>query len=235
MKIWNPALAALTLFLSSIYVAPLAAQSFVTSAGGFSANDSITFDQLDTGGGFYFFNTPTALVSSNGLGASISDTAGNSYFTRQTPGGNTFANFAPNMALVGSNGGDFTLTFANPVSAVGAYLTAGYYVSFDGSISVNGGGFFTASGTTTAAGDGSALFLGLISNAFDINSVTFRVNYPQSPNTQPNELLLGSVLLAAQVPGVPEPSTWGMMLLGFGAIGFSMRHRRKHGSSQQMA
>ena len=26
---------------------------------------------------------------------------------------------------------------------------------------------------------------------------------------------------------VPEPSTWGMMLLGFGAIGFSMRRSRK--------
>ena len=26
---------------------------------------------------------------------------------------------------------------------------------------------------------------------------------------------------------VPEPATWGMMLLGFGAIGFSMRRRRK--------
>jgi hypothetical protein len=25
--------------------------------------------------------------------------------------------------------------------------------------------------------------------------------------------------------GVPEPSTWAMMLLGFGAIGFSFRRR----------
>jgi hypothetical protein len=25
---------------------------------------------------------------------------------------------------------------------------------------------------------------------------------------------------------VPEPATWAMMLLGFGAIGFSMRRRR---------
>lgn len=27
-------------------------------------------------------------------------------------------------------------------------------------------------------------------------------------------------------PGVPEPATWAMMLLGFGAIGFSMRAQR---------
>jgi hypothetical protein len=26
---------------------------------------------------------------------------------------------------------------------------------------------------------------------------------------------------------VPEPATWAMMLLGFGAIGFSMRRRRR--------
>ena len=28
-------------------------------------------------------------------------------------------------------------------------------------------------------------------------------------------------------PAVPEPGTWAMMLLGFGAIGFSMRSRRR--------
>lgn len=29
------------------------------------------------------------------------------------------------------------------------------------------------------------------------------------------------------VPGVPEPTSWAMMLLGFGAIGFAMRRTRK--------
>jgi hypothetical protein len=29
---------------------------------------------------------------------------------------------------------------------------------------------------------------------------------------------------------VPEPGTWAMMLLGFGAIGFSMRRRRGKGA-----
>ena len=28
-------------------------------------------------------------------------------------------------------------------------------------------------------------------------------------------------------PGVPEPATWAMMLLGFGGIGFAMRRGRK--------
>lgn len=27
-------------------------------------------------------------------------------------------------------------------------------------------------------------------------------------------------------PGIPEPGTWGMMIIGFGAVGFAMRRRR---------
>lgn len=34
-------------------------------------------------------------------------------------------------------------------------------------------------------------------------------------------------LVFANVPAVPEPATWGMMLLGFGAIGASLRRRRR--------
>lgn len=41
---------------------------------------------------------------------------------------------------------------------------------------------------------------------------------------QPNSF--GNILLdAIVVPDVPEPSTWAMMLLGFGGIGFAMRRR----------
>jgi hypothetical protein len=34
------------------------------------------------------------------------------------------------------------------------------------------------------------------------------------------------------VPGVPEPATWAMMLLGFGSIGMVMRRRRKPALAQ---
>ena len=34
------------------------------------------------------------------------------------------------------------------------------------------------------------------------------------------------------VPGVPEPATWAMMLLGFGGIGFSMRRSRRSNSGR---
>ena len=31
----------------------------------------------------------------------------------------------------------------------------------------------------------------------------------------------------AGVPPIPEPATWAMMLLGFGAAGFALRRRRR--------
>lgn len=40
----------------------------------------------------------------------------------------------------------------------------------------------------------------------------------------PNE---GVLLDAISVAAVPEPATWAMMLLGFGAMGFAMRRNRK--------
>lgn len=38
-----------------------------------------------------------------------------------------------------------------------------------------------------------------------------------------------------QVPPVPEPAAWALMLLGFGGIGIAMRHRRKNGQLVQIA
>lgn len=57
-----------------------------------------------------------------------------------------------------------------------------------------------------------------------------------SGGTQINgQTTFGNVLLSALVVSdVPEPSTWAMMLLGFGAIGFAMR-RRPTGKIAQVA
>jgi hypothetical protein len=45
----------------------------------------------------------------------------------------------------------------------------------------------------------------------------------------------GNVLLTALSVAVPEPQTWAMMLLGFGAIGFSMRKTRRKTALAQLA
>ena len=53
---------------------------------------------------------------------------------------------------------------------------------------------------------------------------TFTLTIQGTPGTQSGSFG-GSVAFAAQ-SAVPEPATWGMMLLGFGAVGFSMRRKR---------
>jgi hypothetical protein len=53
---------------------------------------------------------------------------------------------------------------------------------------------------------------------------TYTLNIQGTPGTQ-NGSLSGNVAFTAAA-AVPEPGTWAMMLLGFGAIGYSMRRRR---------
>lgn len=53
-----------------------------------------------------------------------------------------------------------------------------------------------------------------LTGSFDLNS--------QSPGGPP-----AGTLTISSVSGVPEPATWAMMLIGFGAVGISMRRRKQ--------
>lgn len=41
----------------------------------------------------------------------------------------------------------------------------------------------------------------------------------------PNSVYYDNIVVRQAVAGVPEPATWAMMMLGFGAMGFAMRRR----------
>jgi hypothetical protein len=67
----------------------------------------------------------------------------------------------------------------------------------------------------------------------DVNNVTafwlFNLTTPGTtihlnPNANGSS---NAQLYTTGVPGVPEPATWGMMLLGFAGIGMAMRRRRR--------
>ena len=47
-----------------------------------------------------------------------------------------------------------------------------------------------------------------------------------------NQIVFDDITFGSEIPGrgnnaVPEPATWAMMLMGFGAAGFAMRRRRR--------
>lgn len=80
------------------------------------------------------------------------------------------------------------------------------------------------------AGDGGTL-LSFILSGSDENSHPFgswgTYQYYDFYSTGTNNLSFGNVLLSSVAYAVPEPATWAMMLIGFGAIGLTMRRRRK--------
>jgi hypothetical protein len=63
-------------------------------------------------------------------------------------------------------------------------------------------------------------------NNFDsVGSWSFDSRYPPNTSGGPQDVF-ARFTLSPVTPAVPEPSTWAMMLIGFGAIGFAARRRR---------
>ncbi|WP_338502854.1 choice-of-anchor P family protein [Sphingomonas kaistensis] len=83
------------------------------------------------------------------------------------------------------------------------------------------------------SGDGTSS-LGITTNAI---RVSFN-NFALGTGLLNGDLIVGqsrASVTAGVAAAVPEPSTWAMMLLGFGAIGFAMRRRRSSTPALQMA
>ena len=145
----------------------------------------------------------------------------------------------PDPAAAGSvvvNGGLTTINFGqNPVSSpsfAGSFIfdntLAGLYtfvlntstpgVTFS-SAAITGGTCTPLTCTLTPFPDNTSLKL---ANAtLGVGSYTFSL---MGDNSNASGTLTGNVTISA----VPEATTWAMMLLGFGAIGLSLRGRRRH-------
>ncbi len=67
---------------------------------------------------------------------------------------------------------------------------------------------------------GAQIYTGPTSAPSIFQSGTFAAFFGNDPNQA------GSLTISA-VGAVPEPATWAMMLLGFGAVGFALRRRRQ--------
>lgn len=105
--------------------------------------------------------------------------------------------------ITGLFNGSMITNLASPFGANNIYYLTG--PSF-----VDGSGL----GFQTAAGTNVNLF-------FQSSASSYRIN-----TTNPFTSSFVSATSAGVVAAVPEPATWAMMLVGFGAIGFAMRRRR---------
>ena len=187
-------------------------------------------DQAGGSGSFY--------VQSYGAGTPI-----NGFATpTQSGGGNYFASTdqsGPGSHTISQTfnaiiGGAFTLSFngyANDQSGAGPVGTGTDYNTIPNQhfeVNLNGNqvyyGILTSQWQNYTFGVGSFILNGA-------NTISF--------TEVDNQLFLNAGLdnisLNSPTGSVPEPSTWAMMLLGFGAIGVSMRRRRQTQNLLQVA
>jgi hypothetical protein len=179
--------------------------------------DTIDWSQL--GPEFTSFPSPHTVMSVDGVTVTLSTESFGS-FQRLDEGSGWDGIFVLGEALNYNQGsGPVTLTFATPVSAAGAYIQAATFGDFTAEIIVNGTETFNVSGDNTFAEDGTAPFIGW--SGGPIKTIQFELTAAGGGDT--NEFALGTASLGSTIP---EPSTWALMLVGFGLLGGAGYWRR---------
>ena len=183
----------------------------------------VTFDEY-THTGYFDEEHP---LTSGGL------TLTNSYNTSDALGiwgANTSFNADADGATVLVNYGYTTTTVVSTDSSLFDLLSIDLADVYNNG---NGGdvlfSFITGSGTTNQTITVDNL-VGLQTFAFNMTGLS---SFTFTPiNTEGGWLQLDNITIGS---AVPEPSTWAMMLMGFGAVGLAMRRRRRSDRALQLA
>lgn len=128
----------------------------------------------------------------------------------------------------GDPNGDFiaSFTFVSPITGLGSAIASNVIVSGDlgsdvdfSSVAING-----FAGSVVNSGAASSAFRVDAPVTPGLNTLTFTGRLNPSGDRVGDGLVTGSLTLAAAAM-VPEPATWGLFILGFGAIGGTLRRR----------
>jgi len=235
----KPRLAVVALLLVMIARTAQGSTFQIGSAAALGANDFFDWDQVravDGGGNALALPSPRTVTSNLGRSAGISD--GGS-FSGLVEGTDWFGDFAsgdrvlysgdPNDPAAAANA--FTIAFNTAVRGVGLQITSGAFFDFDASLELfNGGtslGLFTVGGTLLGVEDGSAPFLGALSDSANITSAVFTLTSNTGAGFGVNRLLTADGRDPLPDPGaqVPEPGT--LSLLAIGTAGALARRRSR--------
>ena len=165
---------------------------------------------------------PVRVVSSAGLGATLSKT-GTTPFKRRDQGRGTDGAFFPGEALMCSDVilGSMTLSLDEPVAGLGFQIQnnqLGAYNARMEAFDVAGHSLcvFWEAGVSTTAGDGSTIFLGLLGSQANVSRVVFETTWPPSHGAF-HDFVIGHVALVSRVPEAATMVLNLVVLAGAGA------------------
>lgn len=128
--------------------------------------------------------------------------------------------------IAGDPNGNFTanFTFTSPISGLGSATTTSVIVSGNLGSDLNFASAFlnSSAGSVQNLGNGSFAFVFDAPVALGGNTLSFSGVLNPNGDRIGDALATGSLTLAAVVP---EPATWALFILGFGAVGHTMRRR----------
>jgi hypothetical protein len=243
--IQNQHLAAITIrnasIMASIAVVSLCsatqAATLVTDRAALGGNDLLNWSTVAAP--FTFLPSTFSTASAGGLGITVSIPAptppiSQPFVFQNGPaiptnfGDGDFILFTGlNFVDQTGNPGPLTLTFAQPVFAVGAQLlpdAGGSFIGFISAYDLNSTllASFQLDGVTTTARDNSAIFLGVSSDTANISRLVFSTSIP--------DVAIGINQLS--ILAVPEPPVWpGLLLLAF--MFFCLRVSVQHSSQSE--
>lgn len=120
-----------------------------------------------------------------------------------------------NFAYSNAASASLTFNFTTPVSAFGAYF-GGLQTATNALVWFDGASNFSVPLNPQAQGGFS--FVGFYDPTTTTSSVTIDIPF--------DLISVDDVRFAAANTAVPEPSTWALLILGFGVVGASLRTRR---------
>jgi hypothetical protein len=156
----------------------------VINRGALGANDHVDWGIL--GPDQTFVNNPFGIASVGGDALMVSEAPGQ--FVRIDEGTSWTGNFALGDHLLytgtafGGGQGPITIHFAAPVRGVGAQIEADFYGPFGARITAfdmggNQLGSFTEVGNSVGTEDNSAIFIGVLSNAANIATIVYSLDF----------------------------------------------------------